>query len=748
MYRVALILNESELLVSGYANLTPQVQSLPLLQDYEFDTYTSVNIGNFFDKLQFYDSVLVATNATSDRVVLECLRKNKDRMGAYLATGKGLVVLSQKKLSIKANAEAAENTISGFLPESVDFTTVERPAEETDSGQGDVSIVPEGAHHVVLVHPNNVSADSINTQCSENPFRRHFYRSTVRPIASSAYIPLLADSTTDLVTRRDLLMAASLPSVSGRVIVTTIALDWAFHKDLLTNVIVYVTEGSPRIAFLEKAGEPNQEFGYLTATARLSKIPSVTYDCVNTIPGQMRELLQIFIFAPSWAPKEVAAIIKQDKQMYGKQVHRRYYFFDCIEGVMTLSHHSTCSTIDLLIQRSVYWLDSRYKSGFWNDSFWVSHDVMRMMLDADLSVGGYVRPFLNELVRHLKDGSYDGVMGATCGMIRIIGGLWKNYRSECEEAGFGEDKIGESVRWMLANVYTQSDQDRFSVFIAIHELRGVGLYLREIDRIEALTEDILRILNRLSVDESAEGEIALCRYLESAIICCGASDEKVPWLLDALERLQSPNGSWGNIGRTAHVLLIILTNWDQLRINSMPSGLKNKVESMIYRGTLYLRGRFNWGKGSWEDDVQATAKATHAIGIHNRIFSYSTQDFLHALGLENDKIESTHLLSIQATTIGQLRDTAHASKGFQSNLTVAEKRVKTMILQLRIWQPIAVCSLLMLIALLSHLYLKQRQALKDTLDAIGIVPMVFGAVFGLVLGWFASLAQNAKSEDK
>src|SRR5438270_3817372 len=103
MYKVAVIENESELLRSGYANIVPKLRRLVRPERYTIDSFSVANIESLFETgvnaLEVYDSLFITTNATSDRVVLGVLRKHLQRIAAFLDSGKGLFVSSQKKLS-------------------------------------------------------------------------------------------------------------------------------------------------------------------------------------------------------------------------------------------------------------------------------------------------------------------------------------------------------------------------------------------------------------------------------------------------------------------------------------------------------------------------------------------------------------------------------------------------------------------------------------------------------------------------
>ena len=97
MYRIAVIENETELQRYGHANvvrnLTQAIASRPDAKHYSFQSFTSATIESLFQNgtnyILAFDGLFLSTNACSDKVVLNCLRKNKDKFVEFIGSGHG-----------------------------------------------------------------------------------------------------------------------------------------------------------------------------------------------------------------------------------------------------------------------------------------------------------------------------------------------------------------------------------------------------------------------------------------------------------------------------------------------------------------------------------------------------------------------------------------------------------------------------------------------------------------------------------
>lgn len=760
MYRVAIILNESELLRSGYANVAPKLRKLSRLSQYTFDSFTVVNIKSLFEdtenSLKDYDSLVITTNATSDVSVLEVLRKNRPQISDFLDDGKGIFIASQKKLSTVSKDKSLQGGMTEFLPPYYDFCTMERPKTEWDSGIGHINTDNSSQGHLLLEYPESVSARMVTNRCKKNEFRRHFYRSHLIPETVGAYQPLLTDNLTDKDNARMLLIASQSPQKQERVVISTIAIDWEFHEHLLTNILVYITEGSPQVAFIKKPGINDGDYEFLLSNALLSKVPHIVYNNIADIPAKLRTVHCTYIFSPGWPESDIFSFLRNSNKpvALGTQIEKTYrivYYFQRHEDLLTMTQHSNCSTVDLIIDRSASWLKSKFDNRMWGRSFWITHDILFMGASLDINISEFIKPVLQDIQEHYRDGSYDGVMGATCGLLELILLLHKYDQSEYEASGFGEEATHQICNWILNNVSSQTIDDQRTALLALSRQKNELIRIHGIDDksmssvLEGVLEGMLRDIDRVDMASEHITEVELCRFIEACLMHGQDSSGRISKLLHGLSNRQATSGAWSNIGRTAHVLVFLLDNLDSLKVATDSSGDMARCENMIYNGVLYLRTSYDWDNANWNDDLQATAKASHAIGLGNKKYEYSTQEFLDTLKGESETIQSANLIRTLGNRLNTARNQVAVTLGEVSELKAANDRTARLLRVEPLWRHLAFCLGALLIGLSTYLLFENRKVLVDAIKSISILSMMAGLVVGLVAGWFnAKMAAKKK----
>lgn len=166
---------------------------------------------------------------------------------------------------------------------------VERPKSEADSGQGEIAFVlpreqMNTAAYLLVSSPNEVSPESVKLHCLENDFKAHLYRSTIQPANSAAFDAVFCDpSFYQNQDERHLFLVNRSGESGERVVISTIAIDWESHLQLLENVLEYIAAGVPRLAFVDSpAGDSDIDF--IQSTARLAGISSREYQSSTRPP--------------------------------------------------------------------------------------------------------------------------------------------------------------------------------------------------------------------------------------------------------------------------------------------------------------------------------------------------------------------------------------------------------------------------------------------------------------------------------
>jgi hypothetical protein len=315
MYRIAVIQNEVEMQHSGYVDSVQKYRErFELNVEVVFNRFSSVNLDRIFTKgedfLGDYDCLIIGTNATSDGDVYNQLKNenNKKILSEFINQGKGLLVCSQKKLISDNDCKGYKARKTAFLPEIYEYNVISRPQSES-SADGDVTITSDmnslsNIQNYVLQHPHNLSDDMIESHCKNNDFQQHFYRDYIITKNESMYYPLLLDNRTD--SKRYTMMVAS-PQKDERIIISTMALDWAGHYELLENTINYLIKGIPALAFIEKKQQESGVFKYLVSEADLQKIAYKLYNSVEECSNsKIFNYHSLFVFSPNFIEKEVS----------------------------------------------------------------------------------------------------------------------------------------------------------------------------------------------------------------------------------------------------------------------------------------------------------------------------------------------------------------------------------------------------------------------------------------------------------
>ncbi len=660
MYRIAVIQNESEMLRSGFTNVIPKLQSIRKMSQYSFELFNIVNLQKLFQKgdshLGHYDSLIITTNATSE-TVLAILRNNKADIEEFISNGKGIFIASQKKISTSNYDSKKDNGKTLFLPDLYEYYTVERPKVEKDSGIGEISIATED-QHILLQYPAEVTAEMTQFHCENNEFKKHVYRSHIVPQRSGSFVPIFIDTSYENISSRNLIMVNLVPQNGERIVISTIAIDWEFHENLLLNIITYITEGLPKVAFIDNASIRHGDFDFLLTSAKLSKIAHKVYGHPENIKKELLNIHNTYIFSPDWNETDIGSFIRSlieqlPNRNYGSKSYVRVYYFKQIENILTLTQYSNFSTIDLITDSAVLWVNSLFPGRMWNNSFWTTHDILFMFHDLGVNIQTYVAPILKDIKHHYLDYSYDGVTGATCGLLELLFLFERLCPEELEREGIGRHDFHEMVNWLIDKFNSQSIYDKQTVVMTFEKyhqrlLNSEGF---DVNRYAEMRSNVCSNLPSAAGDRSEPSETDLCRKIGIFMLCDNRTADIVE-LVSLLKRLQTPAGKWTNTGRTAHVLVFLLNGLSALlEICGSEAG----IDEMIYNGVLFLRSEYDWRKANWNDEIQSTAKALQAIGLYNIHYKYSTQDFFKTLEIESDKIYSATVIHNVSESMRKLR---------------------------------------------------------------------------------------------
>ena len=745
-YRVAVIENESESLRYGYANVFQRLQQLKRLRNYAFERFDSHNLGLLFDGdvLQTFDGLFISTNATSDSATLAILRKQHDKIETFITAGKGVFVSNQKKLASRPLHED-DLSSAGFLPPELEVSVIERPEPSSSDGNITTSLESNSVFttpDIILDYPEAIHSDEMLQTCRENDFKVHLYRAYLRPIIENSYHVLVYDKTYGDAHRP--LVIVSRQAVAERVIISTIALDWEWHSKLLTNIVVFISEGFPTVAFVSGVSRPTGDFDYLVSSAALSKIPHSLYHTVDSIPRRLLNIHGIYVLSPECSEKEVADLWSL-LSTRNQSRYCRLYRLKKEAHSLSLVQYTNYSSIDVAVDAAVSWLDVQYKSGMWSGGFWNTFDVLSMMCELGIDAASYLPGVFAELLTHYKSGSYDGVLGATCGLLELSVRLTTMNAETTAKSGLTTDRMQKTALWIMESCKSQSLSGRQSAVLTLSKyanwIQQGAFEWSHRPQYDSLLVAARRDISGIGTIARSSGysELDIVRLIKVAVLV-SSPDEDLEVLFKALRELQREDGSWRSTGRTAYIVIGLMECYEALT-KAMTSD--TELNEVIYNAMLHLRSTYDEATGSWDRDIQATAKAAQAIGMHNKLFAYSTQDFFETIRREVRQVDRSEGIREMRRELAELRERAKTS-GAEARTACQQMETAVRCVedlraeQHRIsrhetsWRVIATTSSLLLIGLLVSLVIHQYNAAVSLFSEIGsLLPLIISALLAV-----------------
>jgi hypothetical protein len=673
MYRVGIVINENEASHSKYADSEATLR-LAINHcnknglngnSYHFTIYDKFTIDRLFDlresDISTLNALVIATNALSfGEKIYFTFCENRKRIEEFLNKRKGIFISSQKKLS-NGNLSTDECRSVEFLPEGYNYYLYDRP--EKSSADGKVSI---SASSVLLEYPCKITNELIDHRCNDNQFMAHKYRTLIIPDRSSSYQTLLSDEESGRISQsalayngaRNLLLYSE---GTRRIVISTMALDWASHVELLSNILTFIAETEPRIFFVKKACEQPKSAivdSYIIR-ANIANIPyrEVSEDEMHngvSLPGNS------FIFSPLWSSEEI-------EKVYSEMLLLRKDYFTihhiCHTSITADKKHKLVkyrnySSIDLLKDAVIRSLLCSFQSTKWGKSVWTYSYIVKLLAFYQVKQAKIAKELYRETSLHftkvesgkrILTGDYDGVFNATCKMLEVLNILSQMYGDSFkEDIVYGlNDVINSAETWVLErfNAGAVFDQDicylllyltRVGSFITLD--KSVKLSL--VNAFEVLLTKIAEEVWSHKVHDRSSAD--LCRVYQTLCILTVenmlAVDKAVNYLTQietTLRDRQDSYGNWKQISETAEITLTLL--------ESHPARAKigyemNAINTLIAKGIEALHSQYDIETNMWASDISTTAKAMNAIALYDKIFNFSINDFLSDFKLHREYV--------------------------------------------------------------------------------------------------------------
>lgn len=428
MYRVAIIVNENETLHSVYANAEniikkalSKVYGVHVDELYTFEIFDKFNIFSLFEKgennIWTFDSLFVATNACNNKEINEALISHIDILSSFIDDGAGnhhgIFVSNQQKLG----GLIQDAQLIRFLPAKFSYKLIKR--KEKKSYDGNVSIQRDT--ELLVSFPLQISNETIEKACSGkyNHFMPHKYRFYISPNYDSSYEIIYSDNTYDEESTnvRPLLIKSRIGN--ERVVISSMALDWAEHLEQLANIIIFITEGVNQFAFIDKNNSNDYSFERYIRKARDYKMALKEYDEYSIILELNKVLSysnkkhtsnaylphKIFVFSSSWAKKDIETLWKK-------------YIIpsNCDVSFYRLESDSSTKKDELILEscfsKSIRnsqmflcaeeWLTANYIISKWRKSIWTYEYILDFYCYVDFDKTSFVEPLFREIKTHYK----------------------------------------------------------------------------------------------------------------------------------------------------------------------------------------------------------------------------------------------------------------------------------------------------------------------------------------------------------
>jgi hypothetical protein len=614
MYRVAVIQNESEMMRYGWADILPMVSGI----EYEWASFTAENLSVLFTELPLhrYDAVLIATNACNDQNVTSILQEssNKEILKNFLDANGGIFISFQMRLTTTPRYN--------FVPDPFDVRAINRKEIGTD---GAFKIPQTYTKHILYQYPHQITESEVLHRCLHNEFVKSLYRGYLVPVNDGVYDSLLVDDSYD---ESRTLMLCSRPDVPGRIVVTSIPLDWQGHQKLLENVVRYVVEGQPYLAVVQKQGKTFFDFQYLIASLEVLKVPFTKY-AQSDLDFQKISLPihNTIILDPSWSPDDlVTSNFAQFSDSF-KSGARLIYLGQTKLGNPTVGYVGGLKNVQTMLSSTVTWVRSEYKNGKWGGSFWQTFDVIESFVDLGISVEEYRDEVLDGIEPNKIQGSYAEVMGATCAMLKLY-----NIFLGSDSAAFIESLHWISQKFPEASLYEQAS--------AIDTLNEVN---------QPFDHDILETFRSVVTNPSTfvDDELRLYRYAKT-LLSSGYTSDAVSFGLK-LGKYQLASGAWLNVARTASFVLLLM------QIQQKMTHANDLLDEMIFKGITFLKSAYDPANGNWHDDVPSTVKALRAVSDFEKRISYPIDEIVNALKRIEKGTQEFRAIEVAGSHVAQLQ---------------------------------------------------------------------------------------------
>lgn len=615
MFKIALIQNQSEMSHYGYADAR---DFLSKFDKYEIVLYTAQNINKLYIDINqgFVDSIIIASHAMNDITIYNALFSTEfsDSLLKLFEFGGGLLILHQLRLGEKA----LENYDDGkllFLPEKLsNLTAIARKKGESPL-VGKITASNSGAKSYLLNFPNRIDVEKVNNNSLNNIGLKGLYWHYWDSVDTGCWDIILEDASNAKSIRP--LILSSKKSTGARIVVSSLTLDWQKQNDILKNLIVYIVEGQHQIAFIDSEGDDSIDLLYFAERLKSKKLSFSRYrlpDKIEILADRIKNNIHLMLIitekAYSCIPENFKNIIEKKKSKGKIKI-----IFIGSDDFTVIGHES--EEIRLLYSLQIEILNE-LSNGYLDGSFWStieSLQVMNRLVDCTLLLdNNTLFTVFNNIAIHDRDGSYDGVFGATCALLWI----------RAKYLGSKHEDTIKTLKWLYSNKDTYEPQEKMLLYLTMWETEV--FYYENKDSIKGL---LVELLNSANLDTIKE--MNAVSYLKCANIL--KSKSNIVKIIDNLCQ-QQKEGLWIDVATTASITTQLLVSRELICNDNYYN--TSKLNNCLFLTVAAIQNGTNLSNPNtrpWDEKISINLKCIEALINFDRVIELPITEMINSIDM-------------------------------------------------------------------------------------------------------------------
>lgn len=552
MFKIALVQNLSELRNYSYADLRGVLHKM----NFEVLNVTRENLQDLEEALEMgTDCVLFASNSLNDGNIYEyvCTDAFQKAFDAYLENGGATLVMHQNNLKEKDDplpflGGRVHRIEKNYAGENVTLRKCEKFAEQ------------------YYVFPNKVTVEQISENCFRNPAVSGNYWQLMRPECED-WTPILQDDYGNAVIQA---------SISRKIIISSLLLDYQKHNDLLQNVLINLMVDNMSLAILESETPDTLGFSYFLNSLENNKLYYKRYaddpQSIQDLLDNIRLGIHSAILVNNKMMEKMDVEIVNSINQYGvKLIQIKDQNEDRPDSFVV---HSVDKSVSLLFSKIELKIQEELSTGFISGSFMKTIEVLTKLRefqkkgmtnakynkDSITHVLELISPHMNE------DGSYDKTFGATCKVLWLF----------AEFLGKDDRLTKASYQYIRNNKNIDSLREKLERYFILSKF--------EKDRQRYLADHCSALIDEaIASDFAFVTEYDFLTILKVALLI---GDERM--LMDLFAYIKSHtdvHGEFFNCYVTANATSSLLQMYDCVRDERS----RDRIRRLLFETVIYLR---------------------------------------------------------------------------------------------------------------------------------------------------------------